>query len=88
MEIETENRSSVWMGILTITCFCISGALLFVAWDKYQNAHMLSKSQFICTKIEQVGKNMDDVMCVQYTNQKFYKEAVALNKTSEYLVRR
>ena len=83
-----ENRSSAWMGIVTVTCFCASGALLYVAWDRYQNQHMLSKSQFICTKIEQVGKNMDDVTCVQYTNQKFYKEAVALNKTSDFLVRR
>ena len=83
-----ESRSSAWMGIITITCFCVSGALLYVAWDRYENTHALSKVQFICTKIEQIGKNMDDVTCVQYTNQKFYTEAVALNKTSEFLVRR
>lgn len=86
--MENESRGSVLMGIITITCFCVSGALLFVAYDRYENTHALSKAQFICTKIEQIGKNMDDVMCVQYTNQKFYKEAVALNKTSDFLVRK
>lgn len=86
--MENESRGSVLMGIITITCFCVSGALLYVAWDRYENTHALAKSQFICTKIEQIGKNMDDVTCVQYTNQKFYKEAVALNKTSDYLVRK
>ena len=89
MEMQREeSSSSAWMGIIAVTCFLISGAMLYLAFDKYRNAHILSKAQFICTKIEQVGKNMDDVNCVQYTAQKHYKEAVALNKTSEFLVRK
>ena len=79
-----EKESSVLGNLAAfvgVTCFAISIAGVYVAFDTYQNKYQLSKAHFICTKIEQVGKNMDDVVCTQYTNQKFAKEAVALNKT-------
>jgi hypothetical protein len=79
-----ENESSTIgtiMNIIGVTCVALSVGGGYIAFDTYQNKYQLSKAQFICTKIEQVGKNMDDVICTQYTNQKYAKEAVALNKT-------
>lgn len=45
----------------------------------------LSKQDFVCTKIEQVGKNLDDVNCVQYTHNKFYQETLAVNKSIDVI---
>lgn len=81
MEEKESNAFGMLMNMIGITCVAISVAGGYVAYDTYKNKYQLSKAQFICTKIEQVGKNMDDVICTQYTNQKFAKEAVALNKT-------
>lgn len=81
MEEKESNIIGTVMNIIGVSCVALSVAGGYVAFDTYQNKYQLSKAQFICTKIEQVGKNMDDVICTQYTNQKFAKEAVALNKT-------
>jgi hypothetical protein len=81
MEEKESNAIGTIMNIIGVTCVALSVAGGYLAFDTYQNKYQLSKAQFICTKIEQVGKNMDDVVCTQYTNQKYAKEAVALNKT-------
>ena len=81
MEENERNTIGTIMNIIGVTCVALSVGGGYIAFDTYQNKYQLSKAQFICTKIEQVGKNMDDVICTQYTNQKFAKEAVALNKT-------
>lgn len=81
MEEKESNIIGTVMNIIGVSCVALSVAGGYVAFDTYQNKYQLSKAQFICTKIEQVGKNMDDVICTQYTNQKFAKEAVALNRT-------
>jgi hypothetical protein len=81
MEENERNTIGTIMNIIGVTCVALSVGGGYIAFDTYQNKYQLSKVQFICTKIEQVGKNMDDVICTQYTNQKYAKEAVALNKT-------
>ncbi len=81
MEDNERNTIGTIMNIIGVTCVALSVGGGYIAFDTYQNKYQLSKVQFICTKIEQVGKNMDDVICTQYTNQKYAKEAVALNKT-------
>jgi hypothetical protein len=81
MEENESNTIGTIMNIIGVTCVALSVGGGYIAFDTYQNKYQLSKAQFICTKIEQVGKNMDDVICTQYTNQKYAKEAVALNKT-------
>ena len=79
-EMSTESSSK---GYLIASVFIFATAALgYVLGDLYFKSYNISKSAFICTKIEQVGKNMDDVKCVQYTHQKHQKEAVALNKLS------
>lgn len=76
-----ENKSSnAFLTMIGLTFILISCALAYISYDRYMNTYQISKAKFLCTKIEQVGKNMDDVVCVQYTEQKFSKEAVALNK--------
>jgi hypothetical protein len=82
--MRNENESSN-SGLITITAtiFMILTAVSgYVLFDTYYNKYQLSKSAFVCTKIEQVGKNLDDVICVQYTAQKHYQQAVSLNKSS------
>lgn len=78
---EDSGSSSTAFTILGISFMLISVALAYLAYDRYMNTYQISKAGFICTKIEQIGKNMDDVRCVQYTDQKYSKEAIALSKT-------
>lgn len=77
MEDQTKGSGilSALAGISVVGC--IAGA--YVGYDVFVNKNLLSKTHFVCTQIEQVGKNMDDVVCVQYTHQKFSKAAVAAN---------
>jgi hypothetical protein len=77
--MENQTKSSAVVGIVSVISFvgCLTAA--YVAVDTYMTRIILSKSHFICTQIEQVGKNMDDVVCTQYTSQKFAKQAVAAN---------
>jgi hypothetical protein len=71
---------------IVATFFMITTAsLAFVSFDSFVGKYQLSKANFICTKIEQVGKNLDDVRCVQYTSSKYSKEAVSLNNASSIL---
>lgn len=80
--------SSTSSTILTFSgiCFMLASIILaYFAYDRYQNTYQISKAGFICTKIEQVGKNMDEVRCVQYTAQKYSKEAIALSRTAEFM---
>jgi hypothetical protein len=78
---EVETKSSKIYLIATV--FMLSTAALgYIVGDMTYRNHTVSKAAFICTMIEQVGKNMDDVVCVQYTHQKLHKEVVALNKLS------
>ena len=78
--MENENNSSVIVNIVAVVSMAAAVGLSYLSFMNWQNAYSISKANFICTKIEQVGKNLDDVICVQYTNQKFSKEAVALNQ--------
>ena len=78
--MKNENNSSVIVNIVAVVSMAAAVGLSYLSFMNWQNAYSISKTQFICTKIEQIGKNLDDVICVQYTNQKFSKEAVALNQ--------
>lgn len=79
-DVETVRSGSSRGYAIAGIFMCATAALAYLIGDTLYNNYALNKSAFICTKIEQVGKNMDDVVCVQYTHQKFQKEAVALNK--------
>lgn len=78
MQLE-ENKANSTIAILATTFMVTTAALGYVLFERTWNANNLPKTTFICTKVEQVGKNLDDVRCVQYTHQKFYKDAVAMN---------
>ena len=73
------------LNVMIVATFAITGVGSVVAYETYMNTYQISKSKFICTKIEQIGKNMDDVICVQYTEQKFAKAAVEQSKALAYL---
>jgi hypothetical protein len=78
MEIEKKTSFAVYL-VFTLCIF----STVFLAYNtfvSYKNSYQISKAKFICTKIEQIGKNLDDVVCVQYTLQKFSKDAVAMNQ--------
>ena len=70
---------------MIISSFALTGIGGVFAYEAYVNTYQISKAKFICTKIEQIGKNMDDVVCVQYTEQKFAKAAVEQSKALAYL---
>lgn len=73
------------LNVMIIATFAVTGVGSVVAYETYMNTYQISKSKFICTKIEQIGKNMDDVICVQYTEQKFAKSAIEQSKALAYL---
>lgn len=78
--LEEIKQESNFTAIIAV-CFMLSTSVLgYMMFETYFGKVALSKTQFICTKIEQVGKHMDDVVCTQYTHQKYSKEAVALNQ--------
>jgi len=52
-----------------------------VKTEKQETNFILNKSDFVCTKVEQQSKNLDDVACVQYTHKKYHEEAIELNKS-------
>ena len=80
IDVEAKEKQGAVTAILATT-FMISTAVLgYMMFETYYNKVTVSKVQFICTQIEQVGKHMDDVVCTQYTHQKHSKEAVALNQ--------
>ena len=82
VDVQSSNRAYAFFSIVGVISFVVAVGLAYLNYGTYQNTFILSKSNFVCTKIEQIGKNMDDVNCVQYTSQKFYKEAVVLNRTA------
>jgi len=77
---EIESKSVSKVALLAVFFFITTSGLSYIVATNQMRTHTVSKAQFVCTMIEQVGKNMDDVVCVQYTNQKFHKEVVAMNK--------
>lgn len=77
--IDNGNKGSVVLAGIGITGVVMSMAAIYIAFNTYTTKYVLGKSQFICTQIEQVGKNMDDVVCTQYTAQKHAKAALAAN---------
>jgi hypothetical protein len=77
--MEEQSKGGIILNIVGITGVLMSAAAAYVAFDIYTSKVVLGKAQFICTQIEQVGKNMDDVICTQYTAQKYAKQAVAAN---------
>ena len=81
-ETKSSNSMFTLIGIGFVAISCILGYLSF---DRYMNTYQISKSKFICTQIQQVGKNMDDVICTQYTDQKFAKVAMEQNKALAFL---
>jgi hypothetical protein len=89
-EMRKQNESKfsatkLIMNVMIISTFALTGVGSVVAYETYMNTYQISKAKFICTKIEQVGKNMDDVICVQYTEQKFAKSAIEQSKALAYL---
>ena len=85
MEETKSSMMSYMINFVMICSFGLMGLSLFFAYEQYVNTYQISKAKFICTKIEQVGKNMDDVVCVQYTEQKFAKSAIEQSKALAYL---
>ena len=77
--MEDQSKAGIILNMVGITGVVMSAAAAYLAFDIYTTKVVLGKSQFICTQIEQVGKNMDDVICTQYTAQKFAKQAQAAN---------
>lgn len=82
MPNEIEQKSSNGIVVVATVFMILTAVSGYVLFDSYFNKYQLSKNGFVCTKIEQVGKNLDDVICVQYTAQKHYQQAVSLNRTS------
>ena len=80
-----EENSTNKLAIVTTFFMLTTAALAFLTFDAYAGKYQISKANYICTKIEQVGKNLDDVRCVQYTVSKFSKEAISLNGASALL---
>lgn len=74
-----ESKSSNILSVIGGLSFVAASALSYFAIANYIENITVSKSSFVCTKIEQIGKNMDDVRCVQYTHQKYSQDAVTLN---------
>jgi hypothetical protein len=85
MSTEDSGSNSGVFAVLGVSFMVISAGLAYLAYDRYMNTYQISKAGFICTKIEQVGKNMDDVRCVQYTDQKYSKEAIAMSKVADFM---
>ena len=79
MEDQEQSKGQLVINTLAVAGIVVSCAAAFVAFDIYTSKLVLSKSQYICTSIEQVGKNMDDVVCTQYTAQKYAPQAKAAN---------
>lgn len=82
MDVEAKEKGGVVntiLNMLSITFVVLAFAQAYILVNEWQSIYKLHKAEFICTKIEQVGKNLDDVKCVQYTNQKYSKEAIAFN---------
>lgn len=78
--------------LIGITVVTVASAGYVIAFDKktelnevlnqkYENNFVLQRDAFVCTKVEQKSKNLDDVTCVQYTNIKHHQEAIELNKS-------
>lgn len=83
MELNTEEKPSRSYYPLVIFMMLVAIGLMGMSTaDTIMNKTTLNKNAFVCTQIEQIGKNMDDVVCVQYTHQKHYKQAVTLNSFS------
>jgi hypothetical protein len=80
-----EENSTNKLAIVTTFFMLTTAALAFLTFDAYAGKYQISKANYICTKIEQVGKNLDDVRCVQYTVSKYSKEAISLNGASALL---
>ena len=79
-----DNTEKLFNGYVIATIFMIvSAVLIYITFDTLYGNHVLNKQAFLCTKVEQTGKNLDDVTCVQYTQHKHYQQAIALNKSIE-----
>lgn len=83
--MEEKNSTNAVFGIAGIIFAVSSIAMAYFSFENYMNTYQISKSKFICTQIQQVGKNMDDVICTQYTDQKFAKVAMEQNKALAFL---
>lgn len=80
-----EEKTTSKLAIVTTFFMVTTAALAFVAFDSFIGKYQISKANYICTKIEQVGKNLDDVRCVQYTMSKYSKDAISLNSAASLL---
>jgi hypothetical protein len=81
-QIENDTKSYNVIATMAAVFMMITAVSGYVLFDYYFNKYQLSKNSFVCTQIEQVGKNLDDVICVQYTSQRYYQQAVSLNKSA------
>lgn len=79
MRMRTSAYTVKYLFMIILLLILTGGLSYLLLVDKYEN-HNLPKNNFLCTKIEQVGKNVDDVSCVQYTAQKYYPETMQINK--------
>ena len=77
--MEEQSRGSGLLSAFFGISVAVMAASVYIGYDIYVNKNLLSKQHFVCTQIEQVGKNMDEVVCTQYTHQKYSKAAVAAN---------
>lgn len=79
VQANEKPKTGVILNMLSVTMFVVAVGQAYILFNEWQSTYKISKVQFICTKVEQIGKNLDDVRCVQYTNQKYSKEAIAFN---------
>lgn len=79
---DVQSKSGSKVALMAVFFFFTTSGLAYIVGTTQMRTHTVSKARFVCTMIEQRGKNMDDVVCVQYTDQKFHKEVVAMNKLS------
>ena len=79
-DVKYKEGGSGKTGVIAVTFMVATAGLIYVLGDITFKNYILAKPAFICTKIEQVGKNLDDVTCVQYTHQKYSSAAVAVNE--------
>ena len=77
--MEEQSKGSAILSMMAGVSVIMCGLAIYVGYDVFVNKNLLSKDQFVCTQVEQISKNLDDVVCVQYTHQKYSKAAIAAN---------
>ena len=68
--------TKVKLGVYVILCGGAVIAMASLLVFHVKNFHSLSREEFHCTRVEQVGKGLDQVVCVQYTHNRFFRDVI------------